>query len=57
MSMTKDEILAQAMAQRYGSQEDMQPFIALLPQMAAGNELAEASFIEIWHAFLRRHDF
>ena len=50
-------ILAQAMAQRYGSQEDMQPFIALLPQMAAGNELAEASFIEIWHAFLKRHDF
>lgn len=50
-------ILAQAMAQRYGSQDDMQPFIALLPQMAAGNELAEASFIEIWHAFLRRHDF
>jgi hypothetical protein len=50
-------ILAQAMAQRYGSQEDMLPFIALLPQMAAGDELAEASFIEIWHAYLRRHDF
>jgi hypothetical protein len=50
-------LLAQAMAQRYGSQDDMQPFIALLPQMAAGNELAEASFIEIWHAFLKRHDF
>jgi len=49
--------LAQAMAQRYGSQEDMLPFIALLPKMAAGDELAEASFVEIWHAFLRRHDF
>jgi hypothetical protein len=50
-------MLALAMQQRYGSQDDMKPFIALLPQMAAGDELATASFIEIWHAFLRQHDF
>jgi hypothetical protein len=50
-------ILAGAMAQRYGSQADMLPFIALLPPMAAGDALAEASFIEIWHAFLRQHGF
>jgi hypothetical protein len=50
-------VLAQAMAQRYGSQDDMKPFIALLPQMAAGDALAEASFIELWHAFLRSHNF
>jgi hypothetical protein len=49
--------LSLAMAQRYGSQEDMLPFIALLPKMAQGDELARASFIEIWHAFLRKHDF
>lgn len=49
--------LALAMAQRYGSQDDMLPFIALLPRMAQGDALAEASFAEIWHAFLRRHDF
>jgi hypothetical protein len=49
--------LAAGIDQRYGNQEDMQPFIALLSQMAAGDELAEASFLEIWNAFLRRHDF
>lgn len=49
--------LALAMAQRYGSQDDMRPFIALLPRMAEGDALAEASFIEVWNAFLRRHDF
>lgn len=49
--------LALAMAQRYGSQDDMQPFIELLPRMAQGDELATSSFVEIWHAFLRRHDF
>ena len=50
-------ILAPALTQRYASQPDMQPFIELLPRMAAGDALAEASFIEIWHAYLRRHDF
>ena len=50
-------LLAGAMAQRYGSQADMLPFIALLPQMAAGDDLAEARFIEIWHAYLRQHGF
>lgn len=50
-------MLSVAMAQRYGSQDDMKPFIALLPQMAAGDEQAVASFVEIWNAFLRKHDF
>ncbi|MBX3620022.1 MAG: glycosyltransferase [Rhizobacter sp.] len=49
--------LALAMAQRYGSQDDMKPFIALLPRMAEGDALAEASFLEVWNAFLERHDF
>lgn len=49
--------LAGAMVQRYGGQEDMQPFIALLPAMAAGDELAVASFVEIWHAYLRQQGF
>ncbi len=50
-------ILASVMPQRYGSQHDMRPFIAMLPAMAAGDELAQASFVEIWHAYLRRHGF
>jgi hypothetical protein len=49
--------LAGGIQQRYGDQADIIPFIALLTQMAAGDELAEASFHEIWHAFLRHHDF
>jgi Glycosyl transferase family 2 len=50
-------LLAGAMVQRYGGQEDMQPFIALLPAMAAGDELAEASFLEVWQAYLRQNGF
>ena len=50
-------LLASAMAQRYGGEADMQPFIALLPAMAGGDELAEASFLEIWNAYLRKHGF
>ena len=50
-------ILAGAMAQRYASQADMLAFITLLPQMAAGHELAEARFIQTWHAYLRQHGF
>ena len=50
-------ILASVMPQRYGNEEDMRPFIALLPAMATGDELAQDSFVEIWHAYLRRHGF
>ncbi len=50
-------VMAQAMVQRYGSQDDMQPFIALLVRLAAGEAQAEADFIARWHAYLQRHDF
>jgi hypothetical protein len=50
-------IIAQAMAQRYGSQPDMHPFIELMPRLAQGVPGAEVEFVEIWHAYLRRHDF
>jgi hypothetical protein len=46
-----------AMVQRYGDQGDMHPFIALLPAMAAGDELAVQSFVETWNAYLRQHKF
>ncbi|MBL0727345.1 glycosyltransferase family A protein [Piscinibacter sp. HJYY11] len=49
--------LAGMLGQYYRSQADMLPFIELLPRMAAGDELAVASFHEVWHAFLRTHDF
>ena len=49
--------IARAMAQRYASQADMLPFIELLPRMAAGQPGAEEEFIEIWHDYLRLHDF
>ena len=35
----------------------MLPFIELLPRMAAGQPGAEEKFIEIWHDYLRLHDF
>ena len=50
-------VMAQAMAQRYGSQDDMRPFTALLARMAAGDAQAEAEFVERWHAYLRAQDF
>ena len=50
-------VLTQAMAQRYGSQEDMLPFIALIARLAQGEAAAEPAFVEHWHAYLRGHDF
>lgn len=50
-------IIAQAMAQRYGSQADMHPFIAVMPRLAAGEAGAESQFIALWHDYLRLHDF
>lgn len=50
-------LVAGAMAQRYGSQEDMQPFIALLPRMAAAEPGADEAFLTLWHAYLAQHDF
>jgi len=49
--------VAGALAQRYGSQDDMQPFIALLPRMAAGEAGAEQAFVDQWHDYLREQDF
>lgn len=49
--------LGPVLAQYYGSQDDMKPFIALMPALAQGDALAEASFRELWKAFLRTHDF
>ncbi len=50
-------ILANVLPRHYGGELDMAPFIALLPAMAAGSGLAEARFVEIWHAYLRSHNF
>lgn len=49
--------MALAMAQRYGSQDDMQPFIQVLPAVAAGDLAAEARFLELWNAYLQQHGF
>ena len=50
-------MLTQALAQRYSSQEDMLPFIALLPRLAQGDPAAEPEFVERWHAYLKQHNF
>ncbi len=49
--------LGPVLAQYYGSQADIQPFIALMPGLAQGDALAEAAFRELWAAYLRQHDF
>jgi hypothetical protein len=50
-------IIATAMAQRYGGQVDMHPFIAILPRLTLCEAGAENQFVEIWHNYLRQHDF
>jgi hypothetical protein len=50
-------IMLPALMQRYASQPDMQPFCALLPALAAGEEGSEERFIEAWNDFLATHGF
>ena len=47
--------IAPALVQRYGGQEDMQVFAQLLFRMAAGEDAAEAEFLEQWNRFLASH--
>ena len=52
--------IANAVAQRYATQEDMRVFVAPLQAMAAGlsaGEAAEPVFLEAWNAFLATHGF
>jgi hypothetical protein len=50
-------IIQPALNVRYGSQPDMQPFCALLPELAAGTAGAEERFIAAWNDFLATHGF
>ncbi len=45
--------LAPLVAQRYGSEADMQPFVALMPELAMATPEAEARYLDAWHAFLQ----
>jgi hypothetical protein len=49
--------LGPVLTQYYGSQDDVKPILATMPGLAAGDALAEATFRELWQAFLRTHDF
>lgn len=49
--------IAPAILQRYGSQEDMLPFCALLARMAEGDAEAETEFERVWAQYLRGHGF
>lgn len=49
--------IASALAARYGGQEDMQPFAALLARMARGDADARDAFVDAWQAFLTLHGF
>ena len=43
--------------QYYSQQADVQPLLPLLARLAAGDATAEAPYLDLWHAFLRSHDF
>lgn len=51
------EGIAQALMARYGGQEDMQPFAALLMRMAQQDAQAGEDFVNAWQAFLTQHGF
>lgn len=42
--------LAPLVVLRYGTQDDMQRYCALMPALATGSEQAEAAFLEVWAA-------
>ena len=50
-------IILPALTQRYASQADVAPFIALVAGLATGVAGAEERFIEAWHQFLAGHGF
>lgn len=50
-------IMLNALVVRYGTQPDMQPFIAVLPALAQGLPNAEEHFLEAWHDFLATNGF
>ena len=50
-------IIQPALNLRYGSQPDMQPFCALLPELEAGASGAQERFIGAWNDFLATHGY
>lgn len=42
---------AQELAQRYAAEADIQPFLALMPGLSAGQPEADAEFLRLWEGF------
>ncbi len=50
-------LMNNALRVRYSTQPDIAPFIAVMPELAAGLPQAEAHFLEAWQAFLSTNGF
>jgi hypothetical protein len=51
------KIIAGALNTRYTTQDDMQPFCKILPEMVAGEAGAEERFIAAWTVFQQANGF